>query len=209
MNDINEVIKTRRSIRKFTDEEISNEDIKKVVESALYAPTACNSQCFHFIAVKSKEIIEEIALETEKGVEEFFADTQDEEFIARRKKQTTFFRKAPAVIFAYLTPMKYHEQSSIDYYQSKGYNIKQMNKKLGDYDIVSMGTAIENILLTIHSMGMGACMMSDPIVSEEKISKYFKVDETYRLISVIPFGKSEYIPRPLASKSLDDILEIK
>lgn len=209
MDNINEVINTRRSIRKFADEEISNETIKEIVQSGLYAPSACNSQCYHFVAVKNKELIEKIALETEKAVEEFYVDCNDEEYIARKKKQITFFRKAPLVIFVYMTGMQYYDRRSVEYYERKGFDSKEMSKQLGSYDILSVGAAVENMLLTIHSKGLGACWMNDPIVAADKISVALNVNPEYELLSVIPVGKPAYNPYPKSSKTLDEVLEIR
>lgn len=208
MNNFDEIITSRRSIRKFSEEEISDETIKEIIQSALYAPSACNSQCYHFVAVKNKEFIEKIAFETEKGVEEFYSDCNDEEYIARKKKQVTFFRKAPLVIFVYMTEMQYYDSRSVEYYKSKGFDSKGMSNQLGLYDVLSVGAAIENMLLTIHSKGLGACWMNDPIVSADRISSALNMNLDYRLLSVIPVGKPAYEPRPKTSKTLDDVLEI-
>ena len=45
----------RRSIRKFTGEAIPDEDIKKILEAAMAAPSACNQQPWHFVVAKDKE----------------------------------------------------------------------------------------------------------------------------------------------------------
>lgn len=207
MNSFEEIINSRRSIRKFTDEEISDETIREIIFSALKAPNACNSQCYHFVAVKNKAMIEKIALETEKGIEEFYSDC-DEEYIARRKKQITFFRKAPLVIFVYLTKMDFYEPRSVQCYKDKGYDYNDMMSMMGSPDILSVGAAVENMLLTIHAKGLGACWMNDPIVSADRISALLGVNPEYRLLSVIPVGKSAYTPRELPSKTVDGVLEI-
>ena len=49
-------IKTRRSIRKFTDEPVSSEVIKELVETAAYAPSWKNSQTTRYIAITDPEI---------------------------------------------------------------------------------------------------------------------------------------------------------
>lgn len=209
MDNIHEIITSRRSIRKFSDEKISDETIKEIVQSALYAPSACNSQCYHFIAVKDKELIEKIALETEKGTEEFYCDCSDEEYIARKKKQTTFFRKAPLVIFVYMTEMQYYDSRSVECYKSKGFDSKKMAEYFGSYDVLSVGAAVENMLLTIHSKGLGACWMNEPVMCSDKISAVLEVNPEYKLLSVIPVGKPAYNPYPKTSKTLDEVLEIK
>jgi nitroreductase len=44
----------RRSIRKFKGEYIPDEDVKKFLEAAMAAPSACNQQPWHFIVVRDK-----------------------------------------------------------------------------------------------------------------------------------------------------------
>lgn len=52
--DIFETIFTRRSIRKFTDQAISEADITAVLEAAMSAPSAGNSQPWEFIVVREQ-----------------------------------------------------------------------------------------------------------------------------------------------------------
>lgn len=51
---------TRRSIRNYTSEEISNENLELILKSAMYAPSAMNLQPWHFIVFDKKEIFEKI-----------------------------------------------------------------------------------------------------------------------------------------------------
>lgn len=53
-------IKTRRSIRKFKQEEVSMEDIIKMVDAASLAPSWKNTQVSRYYAVKTKEIKDKI-----------------------------------------------------------------------------------------------------------------------------------------------------
>ena len=54
------LIKSRRSIRKYLDKKISNDEIKMLLESAMAAPSAHNNQPWHFIVINQKELLEEI-----------------------------------------------------------------------------------------------------------------------------------------------------
>ncbi|MEX0986915.1 MAG: nitroreductase family protein [Bacteroidales bacterium] len=51
---------SRRSIRKYSDRVIPDEDIRKILRSAMYAPSAVNCQPWHFIVVTDKERFETI-----------------------------------------------------------------------------------------------------------------------------------------------------
>jgi nitroreductase len=49
------VIQDRRSIRDYTDEPISEEDIKMILETARQAPSGENAQPWRFVIVKDEE----------------------------------------------------------------------------------------------------------------------------------------------------------
>lgn len=56
-----QAILSRRSIRKFTGEEIPDEKIRALLDAAMVAPSACDQQPWHFIVVKKKETLRHIA----------------------------------------------------------------------------------------------------------------------------------------------------
>lgn len=58
--DLFSAILTRRSIRKYLDKEIPNGEINNLLKSAMYAPSAMNSQAWHFVVINQKEKLEEI-----------------------------------------------------------------------------------------------------------------------------------------------------
>lgn len=55
-----DLLLTRRSVRKFEDREVSDEDLRKVLDAARYAPSARNSQPWEFVVVKDRRLIEEL-----------------------------------------------------------------------------------------------------------------------------------------------------
>lgn len=50
----------RRSIRKFTEKELSKDVIDKILKSAMYAPSAMNNQAWQFIVIDKRELLDEI-----------------------------------------------------------------------------------------------------------------------------------------------------
>ncbi|MFQ5924363.1 MAG: nitroreductase family protein [Dehalococcoidia bacterium] len=59
--DILEIIRTRRSIRKYEPEPISEEEINKILEAGRWAPSAGNSQPWRFIVLRSEEMKKKLA----------------------------------------------------------------------------------------------------------------------------------------------------
>lgn len=62
MEHFNELIKKRRSTRKFTDQELSQEEVVTLLKAALMSPTSKRTNCWQFIAVDDKETLNKLAL---------------------------------------------------------------------------------------------------------------------------------------------------
>ena len=61
MENFSELIKNRRSMRKFTGEELSQEEVVTLIKAALMSPTSKRSNGWQFIVVDDKEILEELS----------------------------------------------------------------------------------------------------------------------------------------------------
>jgi nitroreductase len=58
--DLLEIIKNRRTIRKYQDKQISKEDLEKIIEAGLYAPNAGGRQGTLIYGINNKELAEKI-----------------------------------------------------------------------------------------------------------------------------------------------------
>lgn len=56
-----ELAKKRNSVRKYTEQVISEEHVQQILEAGRVAPTAANKQPYHIIAVRSEEGLLKIA----------------------------------------------------------------------------------------------------------------------------------------------------
>lgn len=54
------VLQARRSIRKYTDEAVSKEDIDKLMHAAMSGPSACNKMPWEFYVVTDKAVLEKL-----------------------------------------------------------------------------------------------------------------------------------------------------
>lgn len=55
-----EAIATRRSIRRYQDQPVSEADLEKLLRAAMSAPSACNEQPWHFIVTRDKAVKDRI-----------------------------------------------------------------------------------------------------------------------------------------------------
>lgn len=63
-----ELIRNRRSIRKFTDTPVSMEMVHELIQQSTFAPNAGNEQPWKFIVVNSKRMINKISDECKKNI---------------------------------------------------------------------------------------------------------------------------------------------
>ena len=61
MENFSTLIKSRRSMRKFTNEELTQEEVVALLKAALMSPTSKRTNCWQFIAVDDKEILEKLS----------------------------------------------------------------------------------------------------------------------------------------------------
>lgn len=58
--DLHELLLNRHSIRKYTEEPISPEDVKTILEAALLSPTSKNSRSWQFVVVEDPETLRKL-----------------------------------------------------------------------------------------------------------------------------------------------------
>jgi nitroreductase len=58
--DTMEAIRTRRSIRKFTDRPVERELVMELIEAAMYAPSAGNEQPWQFLVINDRALLDEV-----------------------------------------------------------------------------------------------------------------------------------------------------
>lgn len=66
MKDFSELIKTRRSMRQFTEELLSGDDVKLLLRAGLMAPSSKGLHSYEFIVVEDKQMLQ--ALSQSKAV---------------------------------------------------------------------------------------------------------------------------------------------
>ena len=73
MDSFSELIKTRRSMRKFTGEELTQEEVVALMKAALMAPTSKRSNAWQFVVVDDKDLLKQLSQCKEQAAQ-FIAD---------------------------------------------------------------------------------------------------------------------------------------
>lgn len=188
-----QVVLDRRSIRKYTDKRVSEEDLRLILESGRQAPSGENAQPWRFIVVRdknNKEFLSQIGKNASgrrftgeflsKQMQERFKGLEDEE-----KKINAFKKLTSGNVSAFVS-----EADVILIILGK--------KEVWDAPF-DTSAAIENILLTVTSLDLGACWLVAPCIDirdEMKMKKHFDVPEEFKIFAILSIGEAAKTSRP-------------
>lgn len=184
-----EVVRERRSIRKFENREIPEDVLKGVLEDALWAPSGMNRQNWEVVAVRGEK--KEKLLEVIAGAGEHLKPRLEKIFPEKMVNLTLqFFRNlggAPVILLVYVPRIYVEfrpEMSNLERYHTE-------HDRLGNF--LSVAALIQNILLMAKARGLGTCWMTGPKYVEDQINEFLGVRDK-ELVSVIPIGYPDQKP---------------
>jgi nitroreductase len=197
------VIQDRRSIREWTEEPISDQDLALILEAGRLAPSGENAQPWRFIVVKDAEMRKKLGALAGGGsnrrftaefvtqqMQDRFANLQDE-----AKKKAAFEKLTSGQVSAFLA--------------NAPLNIVVCGKK----DVWDMpldtSAAIENMLLMVAALGLGACWVIAPCIDirdEERVKALLKIPEGFKAVSVISIGRPTRPHRPRPRMAMNQLV---
>jgi nitroreductase/HD superfamily phosphodiesterase len=202
-----DVLFSRRSIRKFTKEEVPDKDVYAIIDAARYAPSNGNVQPWYFIVIKDEETKSALRNLVDESYNKLKEQSNDNlKGLLRSFHRNVRLREAPVYIFAFCDMA-----SASNHPYSKELINKLEDRKLQELwnEAIkqSVAGAIQNILLKAEEMGYSTCLIGGPYYLKEKIEEFFGLPQHYKFYSCIILGKKDEEPPHLPKKPLEDILE--
>ncbi len=204
-------ITDRRSIRKYLDKDVPDELLIQAFELARWAPSGGNFQSWKFLVVKNRNIINEVAKVFQEKVDTFTNWPEAEEYretAESYRKNASFFREAPVLIVALSCGYK----SVADLILSKKGErdplaMKMMeNRRSAPTGVQQIGGFVAHLLLVLHSLGLGACWMSGPLVAKGEIEEILEVPGSEDVVACIPVGYPAENPSAKPKKTVDELV---
>ena len=171
--ELKQAIADRRSIRKFTEEEVSEELLLDIIKQATLAPSGHNRQPWQFQIIKGavKDKIADMLIDKMKDVP---GNTS--------VHTANVMKEANALIAVYLS-----DDSSYD-------NV---------VDILSIGGAIENMLLAITDYNLGAVWIANILHIREEVKE---IIGNRNMISCVAIGYKNQEPHARPRKPMEEVL---
>ncbi len=183
-----DVVRNRRSIRRFHDKTPSMESVERIMEAALKAPSGKNRQNWFFKVIFDREVIREIAsaiMEKNRKIADALTDEKADKF-SRFAKYSTFFKDAPVLILGFAGPYDITGYAELI---EAGMADEAEGLQLTAPGIQNLGAAFENLLLAAEASGLSGCWMTSPNYAAKEIMEVAgAVPEGYRLAAMTPLG---------------------
>jgi len=164
-----EALRARHSTRVYDGTPVDVATVKRLVEAATLAPSARNSQPWHFhVAMGDSrvDVVETMALTTQYLQE--YMDVLSPEALDMAARFYMDLGKAPVVI-AISVPAS-----------------EEAGERAHDY--ISVGAAIQNFMLAALDEGLGACTISAPMWIVDRLVEVFKIPVGREIASLLILG---------------------
>ncbi len=204
-----EAIDNRKTIRKYGEYLPTTDEVKRIINSARLAPSAMNVQNWKFIAIFNQDVKNKLADCVLSSYARILAglndelNAQDERF----KGHSTYFITAPFIIVCIEKEAPAFMGGALENAGIPDEEIKLMRP---DSYLLSMGGAIENMLLAGYALGLGSCWMVAPVLGEKGMREVLKLDKKDKIVSILAFGRpaEDISDKRSPKKNLEEIMEI-
>lgn len=126
-NEVLETIRNRRSTRKYKEVQITKEELQTIIDAGIQAPSANNSQSWHFTVIQNKDMVNAMSDKTK----EVMLSSDNKNIVSFGKGPINIFYNAPTVIIV-------------------------SGKEEVESSLVDCSAAIENMLIACQSIKLGA-----------------------------------------------------
>src|ERR1017187_5382103 len=197
-----ELIQARRSIRRFSDRAVSREDIVCLLEAARWAPSNHNRQPWKFIVIEDKQEIKQLAETVGQDLSEKLKSLPEAAaaYASEFMHYATFFSNAPVLLVVL------HKQP-VSVSEPLLAGLK--NPDLVSGEPLSVAMAVQNLLLAAHSLGLGTCVLTGPLLVQDVLAGALDLSAGHDLTCLVALGHPAELPAPPRRKTIEQIVEFR
>lgn len=174
---LDEIIKSRRSIRKYQDKTVPRELIEQCLEAARLAPSACNSQPCRFVILDDKAT------------------------------KNSFCENVFTGLYANCKNLGMNASVLIAVCTKAGGNITtRLGQVISGtkFYLIDTGIAVEHLVLKAQDLGLGTCWIG--WFNTKKAKKFLKLPFDVKCEILIALGYPDEEPSPRPRKEFKDII---
>jgi coenzyme F420-0:L-glutamate ligase / coenzyme F420-1:gamma-L-glutamate ligase len=189
----------RRTIRAFTGEPVDTEVVRRAVATALTAPAPHHSQPWRFVILSSAEARAALLdAMREAWIADLRRDGFTEEQITRRIRRGEPLRQAPVIVVPCLVADAAH-----DYPDERRSAAEQA------MFVVSMGAAVQNLLIALAVDGLGSAWISSTLFCREIAARAMDLPGGWRPMGAVAVGHPAEQARPRPPRDPGEYLVVR
>ena len=186
-----EAIRKRRSIGKFKDTQLSEEQVRRLIEAARLAPSGSNVQPWRFIIVKDKELKRKLR---KASFNQEFVESAAVVIVCcgdllswkrTRKQVQGVLRKGD---------IKLGDDAEKELMER---NIRAASAEMHERiptTVLNVAIAIEHIVLEAVELGLGSCWVR--LFDEKKMKELLDLPDHLYVVALLPIGVPDEDPDP-------------
>jgi coenzyme F420-0:L-glutamate ligase/coenzyme F420-1:gamma-L-glutamate ligase len=195
-------VAARRSIRAFVDEPVPPAVLDAVIEAACLAPAPHHSRPWRWVVVESSSARRDLA----DGMGARWRRDLEADGVARHRidelvaKSGDKIRRAPALVLGCLT------WDGLDRYPDETRQRAEFGMAL-----LSLGAAVENLMLAVADAGYASCWVAAPIFCPDEARDALALPAEWRPHAMVLIGKPDpaYVGRERPPVPLDELRLIR
>ena len=176
--DAKECIKSRRSVRRFTDRVITHEEFEQLIDLAKMAPTWKNTQTLRYVFVQDEAKIQEIASTAMLGFE------YNVKTVSQCKNLVVLTQKNCIC--------GYERDGSFSTSKEKG------------WEMFDAGIAAQTFCLAANEAGFGTVILG--IFDDAKVAEIIGLPDNMTVAALIPVGEPKFAPDPTPRKETGELV---
>jgi dehydro coenzyme F420 reductase / coenzyme F420-0:L-glutamate ligase / coenzyme F420-1:gamma-L-glutamate ligase len=189
----------RRTIRAFTAEPVDPAAVRRAVATALTAPAPHHSEPWRFVLLETA-VARQVLVDAMR--EAWIADLRGDGFtpeqITRRLRRGDVLRNAPLIIVPCLVTDAAHD-----------YPDERRNRSEQAMFTVSMGAAVQNLLVALAVDGLGSAWISSTLFCQEVAARAMDLPEGWRPMGAVAVGHPAEQARPRPPRDPADFLLVR
>lgn len=194
---LDEIVRSRRSIRKFKPRKIPREVLRCLLDLARWSPSAHNTQPWRLIVVDDARIKARLAKEiNDVWISDLVRDGIEKNEAEKRVKSKNWDRvtSSSAVIMVCLDKEVVHK-----HLDSRRRRVEYL------IAVQSVAAYIQTLLLISHDHGLGACWMCTPLFCPRRVRRVLRLPNNLEPQAMVIMGFPDEKPSASPRKSLDEI----
>lgn len=197
---VTETIYKRRSIRNFKKSNISINIIEQIIEAGIYAPSAKNRQPWFFYVLHDErtknEFIQQFNIGINKLMQKYKHQNIPRPDIEGAMSTAKIMEQASAIIL-----VTCRKKYSKIYEDNVNWYLHALDIEVTD--ILSIGAAIQNMLLKATDLGYGSLWVCDIFYAYQELVDFIQTEDA--IVSAVCIGQTEEQPEKGFRHPVEDV----